>query len=81
MTWRRSSKPGAKPGPACHAATIDKLLTAASAEEFVHHWQRLRDHFDLFYAPGDGALEAVANLRQAILQAGGEGASWCHRIE
>jgi len=56
-----------------HAAAIGKFVTAASAEEFGRHWQRLREHFALLFAPGEGALEAVAALRQAILQLAAQG--------
>ena len=45
-------------------ATLDKLLTAPTPEEFAQHWQRICDNFDLLY----DAPETVGKLRQAILQ-------------
>jgi len=45
-------------------ATLDKLLTAPTPEEFAQHWQRICDNFDLLY----DAPETVGQLRQAILQ-------------
>jgi len=47
-----------------NSAALDRLLTAHEPDEFVHHWQRICDNFDLLY----GAPETVGELRKAILQ-------------
>ena len=47
-----------------HDASIDRLLSAADADEFAEHWPRICDHFDLSYdAPAN-----LTKLRQTILQ-------------
>jgi type I restriction enzyme S subunit len=47
---------------------MGNLQTAANAADFARAWQRLRDHFAELFAPGEAALDAVAQLRQTILR-------------
>jgi type I restriction enzyme S subunit len=51
-----------------HATLLGNLQTAANAADFARGWQRLRDHFGELFTPGEAALDAVAQLRQTILQ-------------
>ena len=51
-----------------HATLLGNLQTAANAADFARAWQRLRDHFAELFTPGEAALDAVAQLRQTILQ-------------
>ncbi|MCP4707041.1 MAG: restriction endonuclease, partial [Planctomycetes bacterium] len=45
-------------------AATHHLLTAKKPTDFTRHWQRICDHFDLFY----NCPENVSQLRQTILQ-------------
>lgn len=45
-------------------ASLEKLLSARSPEEFQNHWRRVADNFHLLYSNP----ENVAKLKQAILQ-------------
>ncbi|NDK15187.1 MAG: hypothetical protein GW911_24410 [Armatimonadetes bacterium] len=47
-----------------NGAALHKLTTATAPADFAHHWQRVRDHFDLLY----DTPETVDELRQAVLQ-------------
>jgi type I restriction enzyme S subunit len=51
-----------------HATLLGNLQTAANAADFALAWQRLRDHIAELFTPGEAALDAVAQLRQTILQ-------------
>ncbi len=50
------------------ATLLGNLQAAANAADFGRAWQRLRDHFAELFGPGEAALDAVAQLRQTILQ-------------